>query len=174
MREGDDPHCERRMLGNGRRVGAMALAAAAMATALIRQRVLSRMRRVVRGAHHPGVTIHLVVGTVLSATMAHVRRARSDGGESERPGHAERKLQEQQRAESPSSRAGSHGESLHLGRRPDLGTSVVNRPARGLCAPAGRICRHQCDRAVCLHAASVSRYRTRAHRAGRSGRSYAG
>lgn len=117
MREDGDRHRERRVLGNGRRVGAMALAGAAMATAVIRQRVLPRMRRVVRGDRHPGVTIHLVVGAVLSASMAHLGRGRGDGGKSERPRHAERKLQEQQCAESPSSRAGSHGESLHLGFR---------------------------------------------------------
>ena len=114
MREDGDRPCERRVLGNGRRVGAMALAGAAMATAVIRRRMLSRVGRLVRGGRHSGMTtFHLVVGAVPSAIMAHLNRSRGDGGERERPGHAERKLQEQHGAESPSGGVRSHGESLH-------------------------------------------------------------
>lgn len=94
----------------------MAQADAAMATALIRGWMPSRMRRVMRD-DHPGVTIRHMVGTVLRAVIGHLGRGRGHGGERERPGHAERKLQEQHCAESPSSRAQSHGESLHRGFR---------------------------------------------------------
>lgn len=113
MGEDGNRPCEGQLLGNGGRVGAMALAGAAVATALIRARMLSRMRLVVR-ADAPGMTkFHPLVGTVSAAFIAHRSPGRGEGGESERPGHAERKLQEQHGAESPSSRARSHGESLH-------------------------------------------------------------
>jgi hypothetical protein len=59
--------------------------------------------------------------------MAHLDRGRGDGGESERHGHAQRKLQEQHCAESPSSRARSHSESLHRGHRTGKLRSPRNR-----------------------------------------------
>ena len=91
----------------------MALAGAAVATALIRGRMLSRMRHVVRADAAEVRKFHPVVGAVPAAIIAHMGPGRSEGGESERAGHAERKLQEQHRTESPSSRARSHGASLH-------------------------------------------------------------
>lgn len=103
-----------RWLGNDRRVRAMALAGAAVATAVIRRRMLSRMRRVVHGAGHPGmIHFHPVVRTGLTALVANLGRGRRDGSERDRPGHAERKLQQQHGADSPSNRSRSHGMSLH-------------------------------------------------------------
>ena len=108
MREDGDRPGERGVIGNGRRVAAMTPAGPATTTAVIRLRVLSRMRRMVRRDRPPGVIIHIVLGTVLSAIMAHVGRGWGDGSENERPRHAERELQEQHGAESPSNRARSH------------------------------------------------------------------
>ena len=71
------------------------------------------MRLVVPG-DAPGMTkFHPLVGAVPTAVIAHMGPDRGEGLERERRGHAERQLQEQHGTESPSSRARSHGESLH-------------------------------------------------------------
>lgn len=113
MRKDGDLPCERQLLGNGRRVSAMALAGAAMATTLIWARMLSRTRLVVPGDGPGVIRLHSLVGAVPPAVIAHLRPGRGEGGESERPGHTERKLQKQHGAEGPASGAQSHGESIH-------------------------------------------------------------
>ena len=106
MHEDGDRPCERLVLGNGGRIGAVALARPAVATAVIRRRLLSRMRGVVRGDGHSGVIeCHPIAGAVLTAILGALGRGRGKGGERERPGHPERKLQKQHGAQSPSSRA---------------------------------------------------------------------
>lgn len=85
-----------------------------MATAVIRRRMLSGMRSVVGRDGHSGVTeSHPLIGAVLTAILGHLGGGRGYGSERERHGHAERKLQKQHGAESPSSRTRSHHESLH-------------------------------------------------------------
>ena len=113
MRKDRDWPCERQLLGNGRRVCAMALAGAAMATALIWARMLSRMRLVVWGDGPGVIKLHSLVGAVPAAVVAHLGPGWGEGGERERPWHAERKLQKQHGAEGPTSGARSHRESLH-------------------------------------------------------------
>ena len=84
-----------------------------MATALIWARMLSRMRLVVPGDGPGVIRLHSPVGAVPPAVIAHLRPGRGEGGESERPGHAERKLRKQHGVQGPANGAGSHRESLH-------------------------------------------------------------